>query len=86
MWIDHLLLIHSSNDGHLGCSQLLTIVNSAAMNIGTVLKFFFLSNIVSLQRVDIQEKMDDYNLSQPLNLIGERIFKRTEQKTTHSGI
>lgn len=56
------------------------------MNIGTVLKFFFLSNIVSLQRVDIQEKMDDYNLSQPLNLIGERIFKRTEQKTTHSGI
>ena len=32
--IYHIIFIHSSTDGHLGCSQVLTIVNSAAVNTG----------------------------------------------------
>ena len=30
----HSFLIHSSADGHLGCLHVLSIINSAAMNIG----------------------------------------------------
>ena len=30
----HSFLIHSSADGHIGCFHVLTIINSAAMNIG----------------------------------------------------
>ena len=30
----HSFFIHSSADGHLGCFQVLAIINSAVMNIG----------------------------------------------------
>ena len=39
MYIYHLFLIHSSVDGHLGCSRVLAIGNSAAMNIRVHVSF-----------------------------------------------
>ena len=45
MYIYHNFLIHSSAHRHLGCFNVLTIVNSAAVNIGVHMS---LSNLVSL--------------------------------------
>ena len=34
VYMYHSFLIHSSADGHLGCSHVLAMINSAAMNTG----------------------------------------------------
>ena len=41
LYMYHSFLIHSSADGHLGCFQVLTIINSAAMNIGVHMSLSF---------------------------------------------
>ena len=40
--IHHIVLIHSSVDGHSGCFRVLIIVNSAAINIGVHVSFWII--------------------------------------------
>ena len=45
VYMYHSFLIHSSADAHLGCFNVLAIINSAAMNIGVHVS---LSDLISL--------------------------------------
>ena len=40
--MSHIFFIHWSADGHLGCSHVLTIANSAAMNFGVHVSFWIM--------------------------------------------
>ena len=44
----HIFFIYSSVDGHLGLFHILAIVNSAAVNIGVHVSFFFLIYFIYL--------------------------------------
>ena len=49
----HIFFSHSSLDGHLDCSHVLAIVNSAAMNIGVHVSFWtmFFSGYMPRSRI-----------------------------------
>ena len=49
----HSFLIHSSADGHLGCFHVLTIINSAVMNVGVHVSLSDLVSLVCMPRSGI---------------------------------
>ena len=53
VYMYHSFLIHSSADGHLGCFHVLTIINSAAMNIGVHVSLSDLVSLVCMPRSGI---------------------------------
>ena len=53
VYMYHSFLIHWSADGHLGCFHVLTIINSAAMNIGVHICLSVLVSLVCMPRSGI---------------------------------
>ena len=55
VYMYHSFLIHLSADGHLGCFHVLTMINSAAMNIGVRVSLSDLVSLVCMPRSGIAE-------------------------------
>ena len=53
VYMYHSFLIHLSADGHLGCFQVLAMINSAAMNIGVHVSLSDLVSLVCMPRSGI---------------------------------
>ena len=53
MYMYHSFLTHLSADGHLGCSHVLVIVNSAALNIGVHVSLSILVSLVCMASSEI---------------------------------
>ena len=54
VYMYHSFLIHSFADGHLGCFHVLSIINSAAMNIGVHVSLSDLISSVCMPRSGIK--------------------------------
>ena len=53
VYIDHSFLIHSSADRHLGCFNVLAIINSFEMNTGVHVSLSILISLVCVPRSGI---------------------------------
>ena len=58
VYIYYSFFIHSSVDGHLGCCRVLTVVNSAAMNMGVHVFFSILVSAGYIPSSGISESWD----------------------------
>ena len=61
VYMYHSFLIHSSADGHLGCFHVLSIINSAAMNVGVHVPLSDLVSPVCMPRSGIARSYGSSN-------------------------
>ena len=79
VYMYHSFPIHSSADGHLGCFHVLTMISSAAMNIGVHVSLSDLVSLVCMPRSGIAGSYGS-SISSFLNS-GEGVEKREPSYT-----